>query len=65
MCVRVWDQVIVHGCCQVIDQMIRELFTFHLHSNEELKYNVCAVCMCVCVSPATHTNCSRIILLVN
>ncbi len=32
MCVRVWDQVIVHGYRQVIDQMIRELFTFHLNS---------------------------------
>ncbi len=31
-CVRVWDQVIVHGYRQVIDQMIRELFTFHLNS---------------------------------
>ncbi len=28
MCVREWDQVIVHGCHQVIDQMIWELFTF-------------------------------------
>ncbi len=32
MCVRVWDQVIVHSYRQVIDQMIRELFTFHLNS---------------------------------
>ncbi len=32
MCVRVWDQVIVRGCRQVIDQMIQELFIFHLYS---------------------------------
>ncbi len=66
MCVRMWDQVIVHGYRQVIYQMMRELFTFHwiqYFTNEELnKYNVC---VCVCIPSHTYKWFQRIILLVN